>query len=462
MESSGDLAASLGGFAADATLAIIASLGVVFGISLAVLVVSKILVICGPNEILVISGRQHRLADGSSVGYKVLHGGRGIRIPILEEVNRMDMRLIPVMVEVRNAYSKGGIPLLVHAVANVRITNDRSGVRNAIERLLVLTPSQIASIAQQTLEGALREVVAELTPEEVNQDRLKFAETLMRNAKDDFNKLGLVLDVLKVQSVADEQNYLLSLGRAQIARMVRDAENAENQSQQLIAEAAAEAQQRSATAEQQAEAQVLTKRNELRAEQADLDAQAKAIENEAEVAAATARAEAEQQLQSLRAELEKARLNVDVFLPAEAERRAAEAKAKADAAPTVHSGIASAEALKAVADAWSQVGPAGRDLYVLQHLKQFVEAAAARVEKAQVGELNVVDGGSGETYASALAMYPAAVAEVLKQTGLAVGVDIAKLLGDSSSLDESSRTAHGADSETPGSRSLAGQNKELT
>ena len=54
----------------------------------------------------------------------------------------------------------------------------------------------------------LREVVAELTPEEVNEDRLKFAATLIRNAKDDFDKLGLELDVLKVQSVSDDQNYL--------------------------------------------------------------------------------------------------------------------------------------------------------------------------------------------------------------------------------------------------------------
>ncbi len=414
----------------DVALTTLSSLGVVAAVLVVILIISKILVICGPNEILVISGRQHRLADGSTVGYKVLHGGRGLRIPILEEVNRMDMRLIPVMVEVRNAYSRGGIPLLVHAVANVKVTSDRAGVRNAIERLLTSTPREIASIAQQTLEGALREVVAELTPEEVNQDRLKFAETLMRNAKDDFDKLGIELDVLKVQSVADEQNYLLSLGRAQIARMVRDAENAENQSKQVIAEATAAAQERSQTAAQQAEAQVLTKRNELRAEQANLDAEAKSIENEAAIAAETARAQAEQELQRLRAELEKARLQVDIYLPAEAQRLAAEAQAKGDAAPTVHSGIASAEALRSVAEAWADAGQAGRDLYVLQHLKEFVQAATARVEKAQVGALDVVDGGDGEGYAHALAMYPTAVAEVLKQTGKAIGVDIAQLLSN--------------------------------
>src|SRR5438132_609412 len=76
---------------------------------------------------------------------------------------------------------------------------------------------QVQTVAKQTLEGVLREVLSQLTPEEVNEDRLKFAETLMRNAKDDFDKLGLELDVLKVQHVADDQKYLANLGRAQIA-----------------------------------------------------------------------------------------------------------------------------------------------------------------------------------------------------------------------------------------------------
>jgi flotillin len=408
-------------------VAIIAAL-VVFGVFLFLWVISRILIICGPNEVVIISGRQHTLADGSTVGYKVLHGGRGIRIPVIEEINRMDTRLIPVMVEVRNAYSQGGIPLLVHAIANVKITSDRLKVRNAIERLMSLSPRQVGSIAQQTLEGALREVVSELTPEEVNQDRLKFAETLMRNAKDDFDKLGLELDVLKIQSVSDEQNYLRSLGRALIAGMVRDAENAENTSKQAIAEAAAEAKQRSESAAKQAEATVLTKRNELRATQAMLDGEGQAVENEAQIAAQTARVEAEQELQALRGEVERERLNVDVFLPAEAQRRAAEAEAKGNAAPVVQSGLAAAEALRMVSEAWSGAGDTGRELYVLQHLKSFVEAATRRVEASEIGELSVVDGGDGAAYSSALAMYPTAVAAVLKATGNAVGIDMAKLL----------------------------------
>jgi flotillin len=385
----------------------------------AIWVLSHLLCICGPNEILVISGRRHVLPDGTSVGYQVLHGGRGLRIPILEEVNRMDTRLIPVMLEVRNAYSKGGIPLVMHAVANVKITSDPALVRNAIERLL-----------RQTLEGVLREVVAELTPEEVNEDRLKFAATLIRNAKDDFDKLGLELDVLKVQSVADDQGYLKNLGRALIANMIRDAENAENGALQMIAEADAEARQRADTATKQAEATVLTRRNQLRAELAKLESEAKAVENEAQMAQETARAEAEQDLQRLRAELERLRLEVDVAIPAEAQRRAAEARARGAVAPVLETGKAAAQALSLVAEQWGQAGSLGRELFVLQHLDELVGSAVERVSGARVGELNVVDGGDGSGYAQAVAMYPAAVARVVSNVAQVLGVDIGALVGE--------------------------------
>ena len=404
------------------------AVGIVLVVSLFLWVLSRLLVICKPNEIVVISGRKHRLPDGSTVGFKVLHGGRGFRIPMLEEVNRMDMRLIPVEVAVQNAYSSGGIPLMMHAIANVKVSSDPQFVRNAIERSVSMQPRQIATIAQQTLEGVLREVVAELTPEEVNEDRLKFAQTLVRNAKDDFDKLGLELDVLKIQSVSDEANYLSNLGRARIARMIRDAQNAENTAKQAIAEAEATARQRAESATKQSEATVLTKRNQFRAEIAVMEAEAKAVENEADVAALTARAEAEQELQALRTELERLRLECDVFLPAEAQRLSAEADARGRAAPVLEGGKAAAQALRLVAEEWQKAGRDGRDLYILQHLQSFVESAVARVSRTSISELSIVDGGDGESFTGAVANFPAAVARVLQETGEAFGVDMKELL----------------------------------
>ena len=406
-----------------------AAVGTVFALAFLILVVKGFLYICRPNEILIFAGRRHTLPDGTSAGYKVVRRGWAVRIPLLETVSRMDMRLFMVEVAVTNAYSRNGIPLDVRAIANVKISSHPVHVRNAVERFLGLNPHQIATVSQQTLEGVLREVLAQLTPEEVNEDRLKFAETLKQHAQDDFDKLGLELDVLKVQHVSDEQQYLQNLGRARIALMIRDAQNAENEANQKIAEEQSAARQRAESAQKKAEATVLQRKNHLRAEMARMEAEARSIENEAVVAAETARATAEQELQRLRAELEKLRLECDVVLPAEAARQASEARARGEAAPLIENGKAAAEALRLVSAEWKAAGTSGREVYLLQQLRTFVEAAVARVAQTEVGELNIVDGGDGQAYAAFVANFPAAVARVMAETAQAVGVDVRALLG---------------------------------
>jgi len=413
----------------DAILVLIAAVAFVAGFGILLLILRRFLFICTPNEILVFSGRRHVLPDGTVSGYKILHGGRGFRVPFLETVDRMDMRLFPVEVAVQNAYSKGGIPLSVHAIANVKIASRDAGVRNAVERFLNASPAQIAVAAQQTLEGVLREVVSQLTPEEVNEDRLKFADTLVENARDDLDKLGLELDVLKVQHVADDQHYLANLGRGRIATMLRDAANAENAANQAVAEAQATARQAAETATKRAETVILQKKNQVRAELAKLDAEARQIENEAAIASETERATAEQDLQSFRGELEKLRLHCDIILPAEAARRAQELRARGEAAPTIENGKAAAEALRVVAVEWAAAGKIGKEVYVLQQLRSLIGAAALRVAKTELGEVNIVAGAEEDAFSAVVASYPAAVARVLQETGRALGIDIRALLG---------------------------------
>ena len=63
--------------------------------------VARFLYLCRPSEILIFSGRKHRLADGTVVGSRVVFGGRAWRIPIIENVQRMQMLSMPIDVSVR-------------------------------------------------------------------------------------------------------------------------------------------------------------------------------------------------------------------------------------------------------------------------------------------------------------------------------------------------------------------------
>src|SRR4051812_35588966 len=87
------------------------------------LIVKSVMFICRPNEVLIFSGRRQEV-NGQMVGFRVVLGGRAYRVPLLENVDRMDLTNMEVEVKIQNAYSKGGIPLNVEAIANVKISDD--------------------------------------------------------------------------------------------------------------------------------------------------------------------------------------------------------------------------------------------------------------------------------------------------------------------------------------------------
>ncbi|MDQ4088993.1 MAG: flotillin family protein, partial [Actinomycetota bacterium] len=155
--------------------------GLIFGAVVAVIILAilatirSLIIICPPNRVAVISGRSRQLSDGRTVGYRAIRGGRTLRVPLLERVSWMELNTIPIEVSVANAYSKGAIPLHVQGIANVKVSSVEGLLQNSVERFLDVDQDHIAGIAKETLEANLRGVLATLTPEEVNEDRLKFA-----------------------------------------------------------------------------------------------------------------------------------------------------------------------------------------------------------------------------------------------------------------------------------------------
>lgn len=406
-------------------LAIALALGAVM---LMTYIARQLLHVCAPNEILIFSGRRHTTPDGREVGFRVVMGGRAVRLPVLETVERMDVSTISVPIGVTGAYSQGGIPLTVGAVANVKIATDPAVVTNAIERFLGRGRDEIARVAKDTLEGHLRGVLATMTPEAVNEDRLTFASRLAEEAGEDLRKLGLQLDTLKIQHVSDDRNYLDSIGRKRVAEVVREAEVAESDALREAAEAEAAAKARAEVAQTRANAVIQQKQNELRRLKAELYAACKSEEERAIAAAEAAGAEAEKELQKIRGELEGLRLQADVTIPAEAERRARELEAAGHAATVAERGRATAEGLRVLAEAWAASKGKAMDMYVLQQLDEIIARVATAAGKIQIAETNVIDGGGGKALASFAAARPQAMAALFAEIERTTGVDVAKVV----------------------------------
>jgi flotillin len=405
--------------------------GVATGIAvlLVLMVIYRYLLrICRPNEILIFSGRKHTTSDGRVVGYRVVFGGRGVRVPVVETVHQMDVSLISVPIAVQGAYSEGGIPLNVHAIANIKVSTDRRYVGNAIERFLGKDRAEIARVVKETLEGHLRGVLATLTPEELNEDRLKFARQLEASSGPDLEKLGLELDVLKIQHVSDDRNYLESIGRQRIAEILRSAEVSESDAARAAEQSEASARARGEVAMTNAKASVQRKANELRQIKAEVDAEARGEEVRAEAAGQQARAEAELALQQIRGELEQLRLQAEVTIPAEVDAQVRELFAAGQAASIAADGEAMAASLAQVAAAWNDSGGRAMDMFVLQHLDQIFGDVARAATRIKVGEVNLIDGGDGKTIPAYAAAYPATMAALFEQVTRTLGVDIAKVI----------------------------------
>jgi flotillin len=384
------------------------------------------LCICKPNEIVVLAGRKHKSSQGREVGYRVLTGGRALRIPVLETVQRMDATTIPIRIEVRKAYAKGGTPLNIHAIANVKISTDKSLVGNAIERFLGCKREELARVAQETLEGYLRGIVATLTPEEVNEDRLRFAEQVAGDVSQDLIQLGLQLDTLKLQSVSDDVDYLRSLGRKQIAIILRDAEIAESNALTEAEQIEAQCEEYASVAKTQNETIVLERENELRKLKAKLEQTAKSEEEITIAAAKEKRAKAEQVLQALRADYERLRLRVDEILPAEAQRQAAEYQARGQAANVEENARATAIVNELLSEVWKESGQQAAELFVLQQLDLILSEAGQIPKRIHLNQVNVIDNGDGSAVASLMNVYPKIISEYLRGVEQILGVSIAQ------------------------------------
>ena len=380
--------------------------------------------ICQPNEVLIFSGRGRHLSDGSHVGYRVVQGGRGFRIPIIEQVDRLQLNTIPIDLTVSNAYSKGGIPLMVRAIANVKISSRELELNNAVERLLGKPLEDIQTIAKETLEGNLRGVVASLTPEEVNEDRLKFARELLDEADNDLSALGLQLDTLKIQSVEDDRGYLDAIGRQSTANIIAAAEvvEARNREQAKLAEASADIE-------------ITKAQNDVRILRAKLSAEAGAEEAKIEVAARVAEAIAEQELAEQEILLSEKRQRAEVVVAAEAERQAKEEVAKGNAARIFEDGQAEVNVLAQKLELWKHAGNDAERLFLIQMLPDILKEVIKTVDNLKIDKLTVVDsgqGGGGTGVPAVFSQIAGSTPALLESLKASTGVDIAGMLSRAS------------------------------
>jgi flotillin len=401
---------------------------IAFALFVVVMTIKNLIVIVPSNKLALIMGRT-TLIEARKLGFRVIRGGRTLRIPFIEDVRWLPLNTIQIMIDVRDAPSKGYIPLNVKAVANVKIASAPEEVLYAAsERLLGLGGEQITRLAEETLTANLRGVLSTMTPEEVNEDRDKFATEITHEAEKDLQKMGFHLDSLKIQHIGDNAGYLEAVGRVKTAEVVKNATVAEAERHSETRQRQAEARRLAEIAEAEANLAIADAKNRLRVRQAELDREAETAEKTAAVSAEQAEAEAQQSLEEARIELQRRRLQADIVEPAEARRKEAEQQASADAASIRENGRAQAEVLRLLFEEIRNGGDNGFQVFMAEKLPDLFGQAVGAMKDMDIDRLVVFDGGSGEGIANAANQRVNASYLVLEQLAQRFGVDFEQVL----------------------------------
>lgn len=171
---------------------------------------------------------QDKAAVVTGLRKKIITGGGGLVIPVLERIDYISLGNIQIDVITEESMSSQGVPIAVVGTAVIKVKNEQTAIFNAIEQFTGKNETQIeASIkntATNVLEGKLREIVSTMTVEEIYRDRETFASKVQEVVGTELMEMGLEVKVFTIKDINDSNGYIQALGVKQIAEKKKDAE----------------------------------------------------------------------------------------------------------------------------------------------------------------------------------------------------------------------------------------------
>lgn len=274
----------------------------------------------------------------SGLRKKIIVGKASIKIPFLERLDKLSLKLIPIDVKTSSMVPTADyINIQVDAAVNVKVGSDSNKLELAAQNFLNQNSDYMARVAREVLEGNMREIVGHMRLEEMVSDRQKFAELVKENAMPDLAAMGLNIVSFNVQNFTDANGVIDDLGIDNISQIKKKA-----------AIAKAEADRQANDARVAAEREIAIKNNDLSIQKAELKKVADVKQATADAAyeiekenqrktievtsadANIAKQEREVLLKSKEAEVKEKALEAEVKKQAEAEKFAVQQKADAE------------------------------------------------------------------------------------------------------------------------------------
>lgn len=152
--------------------------------------------------------------------------GGSFVIPIFRKAQYFDLCMLTVPANQDEIKTTTSVPIIVDWTAQIRPdTNDEAKLKKAIISFKERGKDGIIDDVRLTLTGAVRDIVAGMTPEEVLRDKTKFAENVKDTVADEMANMGMELVSLNIQDITDNNGYYDNIAALDSQEKRKEAEN---------------------------------------------------------------------------------------------------------------------------------------------------------------------------------------------------------------------------------------------
>ena len=280
---------------------------------------------------------------------KYVIGRSSLKIPFLQRVDKLDLKMISVDVKTKESVPTNEyINVNIDSAVKIKVGSSPEMLGKAASNFLNKNSDYIRESVVDVLEGNVREIIGQMKLEDIVQDRKLFAEKVQENAAPDMERMGLEIVSFNVQNVTDEGNVIENLGIDRVVSISKSAQISRAESERDIAVAKANAEKQANDARIEAETAIAERNNELEIKKQELKRAADVKKAEADAAyeiqqqeqrktieittanANIAKQEKEIELREKEITVKEKTLDADIRKQAEAEKYAAQQKADAE------------------------------------------------------------------------------------------------------------------------------------
>lgn len=228
-------------------------IAIVIGLVLIVLVLFALIATMfrkvGPNQALIVYGFG---------GSRVVVGGGKVIWPMIQQGRELSLELMSFDVApTQDLYTNQGVAVNVEAVAQIKVKSDEVSIKTAAEQFLTKAPAERDGSIRLVMEGHLRGIVGQLTVEQIVKEPEMVADRMRSNVADDMAKMGLEVVSFTIREVRDNNEYIVNMGKPDVASIRRAADIATAEADRDTAIRRAQASREAKIAEAAAEQEMV-------------------------------------------------------------------------------------------------------------------------------------------------------------------------------------------------------------